>query len=52
VRLDPFPFGDSPARFTLARLVLPKRDYDGNESFRRDFAAAPVEVVDIVVEAA
>jgi hypothetical protein len=51
VRVDPFPFAESPARFTLARRVLPKRDYDGNESFRRDFAAAPVEVADIVIEA-
>ena len=24
VRLDPFPFGDSPARFELVRRVLPK----------------------------
>jgi hypothetical protein len=43
VRIGPYPFGESPARFTLLRRLLPK---DG----RPDVLGAPVERVAIIVE--
>jgi Protein of unknown function (DUF3891) len=43
VRISPYPFGESPARFTLLRRLLRK---DG----RADVLAAPVERVSITVE--
>ena len=39
VRLDPFPFAESPARFALLRYVLPKRAWTPGE-FRAEMAAA------------
>jgi hypothetical protein len=50
VRFDPFPFLDSPTELTLARRLLPKRTWAGDEAFRRDFDAAPVETVRIFAE--
>jgi hypothetical protein len=50
VRVEPFPFTQSPARFELVRRVLPKRQWLPEE-FVHEFAAAPSETVDILVEA-
>jgi hypothetical protein len=50
VRFDPFPFVESPTRFTLARRLVPKRAWSGDEAFRRDFFAAPVETVELIAE--
>jgi hypothetical protein len=50
VRIAPFPFARSPARFTLVRRLMPKRGYDGNERFRRDFGALVPETVQITIE--
>jgi len=49
VRVDPFPFADSPAVFTLERRVLPKRRWTSAE-FRREFFATPTETIEIRVE--
>lgn len=50
VRFDPFPFAESPTALTLARRLVPKRTWEDDEAFRRDFDAAPVETVRILVE--
>jgi hypothetical protein len=50
VRIDPFPFVDSPARFTLVRKVLLKGRYEGNDDFRRAYFGTRAELVDITVE--
>lgn len=52
VRLDPYPFAESPARFTVVRKVLLKGRYEGNEDFRRAYFGTRAEIVDITVEAA
>jgi hypothetical protein len=44
IRLQPFPFGSGPARFTLARRLVPK---DGGP----DVLAVPVERAEISIEA-
>ena len=49
VRVDPFPFADSPAAFTLERRVLPKRRWTSAE-FRREFFATPAETIELRVE--
>jgi hypothetical protein len=49
VRVDPFPFAESPAVFTLERRVLPKQRWTSAE-FRREFFAAPTETIEIRVE--
>jgi hypothetical protein len=51
VRIAPFPFAASPARFTLVRRVMAKRDYAGNADFRRDFFTLAPETVSITMEA-
>lgn len=51
IRMDPFPFAESPARFRLLRRVLRKRAWPDGESFRRDFAATAPETVAITIEA-
>lgn len=50
VRAQPFPFGESPSRFTLLRRLVLKRDWPDHESFRRDLFSAEPEVVEITVE--
>jgi hypothetical protein len=50
VRFDPFPFATEPAELALARRLVPKRAWEDDEGFRRDFDAAPVETVRIAVE--
>jgi Protein of unknown function (DUF3891) len=50
VRFDPFPFHASPTVLTLARRLVPKRAWSGDDEFRRDFDAAAVETLRIVVE--
>ena len=43
VRMSPYPFGDSPARFELVRRVMPKSE-------RAEVLATPVERVAIAIE--
>lgn len=50
VRIAPFPLAESPARFTLLRRVLPKRDRTEDE-FRREFIALAPERTQITIEA-
>ncbi len=50
VRLDPFPFAESPTELTLARRLVPKRAWADDDDFRRDFDAAPVETLQIRAE--
>jgi hypothetical protein len=50
IRMEPFPFAESPARFTLLRRGLPKRDWT-REEFRREFAAAEPERTELAIEA-
>jgi Protein of unknown function (DUF3891) len=50
-RCDPFPFAVSPAQLHMTRRILPKRDWPDDESFRVDFAAAPVERVELMLTA-
>lgn len=49
VRLDPYPFAAGPARFSLVRRVLGKREWSDGD-FRREFFSAAPERVDITVE--
>jgi hypothetical protein len=51
VRIDPYPFRESPARFTLLRRVLPKRAWTDGE-FQREFFALEPERTEIVAERA
>jgi hypothetical protein len=50
VRIDPYPFAETPARLRLVRRVLPKTSWPDGDTFRRAFAAAPPEDVDITIE--
>ena len=50
VRVDPYPFAESPAIFRLVRRVLPKAGQRDGESFRREFAATAPEEVEITIE--
>jgi Protein of unknown function (DUF3891) len=49
VRMDPFPFRESPASFTLLRRVFPKRVWT-REEFRRELAAMPAERTELTIE--
>jgi hypothetical protein len=51
VRMAPFPFRESPARFRLLRRVIPKRSWTLAE-FRERFSANPAEGVAITIERA
>lgn len=50
VRVEPYPFAESPARFTLVRKLLLKAPFEGNEDFRRAYFGTRAELVDITVE--
>jgi hypothetical protein len=50
VRIDPYPFAQSPASFRLVRRVLPKSGKRDGESFRREFAAAVPEAIVITID--
>ena len=50
VRMSPFPFVEAPARFSLVRRVVPKREWASNDEFRRDFFATAPERVQITVD--
>ncbi|HET9213675.1 MAG TPA: DUF3891 family protein [Gaiellaceae bacterium] len=50
VRIDPYPFAERPARFRLVRRLLPKGGRRDGETFRREFAAATPEAVDVTIE--
>jgi Protein of unknown function (DUF3891) len=49
VRIDPFPFGASPAQFTLLRRVMRKRAW-GQREFREEFFALEPERTEITIE--
>jgi hypothetical protein len=51
-RLDPYPFGESPARFTLLVRTVPKRDWSDLDAFRRDFFGAAVVQTPVALSAA
>jgi Protein of unknown function (DUF3891) len=50
VRLAPYPFGESPARFTLVRKLILKAPYGGNEDFRKTYLTTRAELVEITIE--
>lgn len=50
VRLDPYPFVEDVTALTMRRRLVPKRDWSGDEDFRADFEAAPVETVRIFAQ--
>ena len=49
VTLNPYPFAESPATFRLVRRLLPKGGGRDDEGFRREFAAAVPENVEITI---
>jgi Protein of unknown function (DUF3891) len=50
VRLDPYPFAESPERFTVVRKVLPQARFRGNDDFRHTYFATRAEAVELTVE--
>ena len=50
IRIDPYPFAESPARFNLVRKILLKGRYEGNDDFRRAYLGTRAELVDITLE--
>jgi hypothetical protein len=50
LRAAPFPFAAEPLALTMARRLLPKRDWADDDAFRADLAACPVETVRIFVQ--
>lgn len=50
VRIDPYPFAETPVRFRLLRRVLPKRSWPDGEHFRAVFAATAPEETEITIE--
>jgi Protein of unknown function (DUF3891) len=49
VTMKPFPFDESPARFSLARRMVPKREWR-NPVFAREFFAIDLEIVEVVIK--
>ncbi len=49
VRMDPYPFGESPTTFALPRRTLPKAAWSDNDEFREQFFATPAQATQIVV---
>lgn len=49
VRIEPYPFADDPATFTLERRVIPKRRRT-SEGFRQELRDTPTETVEIRTE--
>ena len=49
VRLEPFPFAEGPARFSLLRHVVPKRRWAQAE-LQRELRQTPPERVEITIE--
>ena len=49
VRMEPFPFAESPAQFALVRRVLPKRRWSQAE-FREEFFALVPERTELMIE--
>jgi hypothetical protein len=50
VRIEPYPFAESPAGFTVVRKLLLKGAYHGNEDFRAAYFATRAQLVDITTE--
>ncbi len=51
VRVTPYPFIESPARFTLVRKLLLRAPFSGNEEFRAAYFGTRAEMVEIMAEA-
>jgi hypothetical protein len=49
IRIEPYPFAESPAIFTLDRRVLAKRPRTGEE-FRRELLETPTETIELRTE--
>jgi hypothetical protein len=49
IRMAPFPFTESPARFSLLRHVLPKRERTP-EDFRRELAASEPDRTELTID--
>ncbi|MEA2408923.1 MAG: hypothetical protein QOE69_3042 [Thermoleophilaceae bacterium] len=50
VRIEPFPFAERPARFTLRRYLLDKREGGGAESLRSLLASREPETIELLAE--
>jgi hypothetical protein len=50
VRMEPYPFAVSPARFSLVRKLVVHAPFADNEEFRATYFATRAELVDITVE--
>jgi hypothetical protein len=50
VAIDPYPFVERPARFTLVRKTLPKHSYAGNDDFRAAYFGTRAETLEITVQ--
>ncbi len=50
VRVDPYPFALDPVPLTLRRRLVPKREWPGDDAFRADLAAAPLETVQLIAQ--
>ncbi len=51
VRVTPYPFTASPARFTLVRKLLLRAPFAGNDEFRAAYFGTRAEMVELTVEA-
>ncbi|MBB4665045.1 DUF3891 family protein [Conexibacter arvalis] len=51
LRLDPYPFADSPLALSMVRRVVPKRAWPDDDAFRADLAATRPETVRIYLQA-
>jgi hypothetical protein len=49
VKMDPYPFGEAPARFVLLQRDVPKGDWRSDDEFRNEFFAHPAEEKEIVI---
>ena len=49
-RMSPYPFAESPARFTLVRKLLLQAPFAGNEDFRKAYFATRAELVELTIE--
>jgi hypothetical protein len=50
VRVEPYPFQESPARFTLLRRLLPKRRWSSAE-LRQELSVRPAQAVEVAFQA-
>jgi hypothetical protein len=50
LRIEPYPFADSPAHFTLVRKLMPHAPFEGNDDFRHAYFGMRAELVHITAE--